>query len=353
MKPSQRSSSSTMCGSRSPAAAGGAAARRGRRSRPRPSNSCRRRCTSASSRGSSRSARSTWVRWTTAPQCGRPRQRQQRAVAAVDAVEVHVGRAVDRWPRRRPWCAAPASGRERGRADDVAGGRRCARSTVAGALGLLRWAGPRAPYGDAAEPRRRRRRRSRRQVVQQHRGRQRGQPRAGCWAGSPSTLGGLRAIASTSTRQVGGLVGLRRPGRSAGARPAGPGRCQSTSVPGTAARHRSAARRRRRAPAADPAGLERHQRASGPSRAYARPGVRRRDAAGVGASMTSRLSRGVGHPQRDPQVGVGADAPGTRRRRALRGEHQVDAERAAALGDVDQAGRRSPAARGPATRTRR
>jgi hypothetical protein len=51
--------------------------------------------------------------------------------------------------------------------------------------------------------------------------------------------------------------------------------------------------------------------------------------------MSSRVLR-VLHPQRDPQVGVrldvGVDAPGG----PLGGEHQVDPQAAAPLGDADQ-----------------
>ena len=54
--------------------------------------------------------------------------------------------------------------------------------------------------------------------------------------------------------------------------------------------------------------------------------------------MTSVLSLGVGDAQRDPQVGVGPDLRGHDAARPLGGQDQVDAERAAALGDVDQAG---------------
>ena len=59
-----------------------------------------------------------------------------------------------------------------------------------------------------------------------------------------------------------------------------------------------------------------------------RRGVRRVDDVG-------RLV-GAGDPQRDPQVGVGPDVRADHAGRALRGQDQVHAERAAPAGDVDQ-----------------
>ena len=46
----------------------------------------------------------------------------------------------------------------------------------------------------------------------------------------------------------------------------------------------------------------------------------------------------VGDPQRDAQVGVGPDVVVDDAARALGGQHEVDAERSAPLGDVDDAG---------------
>ena len=97
------------------------------------------------------------------------------------------------------------------------------------------------------------------------------------------------------------------------------------------------ARRLVRGPAARVAGLERRRCRPGPVFAAPRPGdrlveVRRhRVAEDVGGVV------GVGHAQRDAQVGVGAQVVFDDAGRALRGEDQVQAERAAALGDVDDA----------------
>ena len=59
---------------------------------------------------------------------------------------------------------------------------------------------------------------------------------------------------------------------------------------------------------------------------------------GVGGVDDVGALRGVGDPQRDPQVGVGPDLGRHHAAGPLGGQDQVDAERAAALGDVDQAG---------------
>ena len=61
----------------------------------------------------------------------------------------------------------------------------------------------------------------------------------------------------------------------------------------------------------------------------------------------------VGHPERDPQVGVGADLRGDHAAGPLGRQDQVDAQRPAALGDADRSPARSRAARRRARRTRR
>ena len=85
----------------------------------------------------------------------------------------------------------------------------------------------------------------------------------------------------------------------------------------------------------------------------ARPGRLRGDPRRVrDADHVRRLGRLV-HAQRDPQVRVRADVLADDAARALRREQQVDAEAAAALGDVDDRRRRSPAPLARASRTRR
>ena len=75
-----------------------------------------------------------------------------------------------------------------------------------------------------------------------------------------------------------------------------------------------------------------------PSRTDARPGVRLRDAGGVRRVDDVGALDGVGDPQGDPQVRVRADLGRDDAAGPLGGQHQVDAEGAPALGDVDQAG---------------
>ena len=145
MKPSQRSSSSTMCGSRS---SGRAAALlgRGRRSRARRAAACRRRTSALSRPAAGRRARPRCAA-TTAPQCGSPASAQQRAVAAVEAVEVQVGRRAGAGQRaghgaQRLRAAAARARRRR------AGGRRSARSIAAVRCACWLRAGPATAYGD-------------------------------------------------------------------------------------------------------------------------------------------------------------------------------------------------------------
>ena len=74
----------------------------------------------------------------------------------------------------------------------------------------------------------------------------------------------------------------------------------------------------------------------GPSRSIVRPGVRTRERRRL--VVTDDVT-GVGNvlqPQREAQVGVGADVVADDAGRALRGQHEVDAEAATALGDADE-----------------
>ena len=145
--------------------------------------------------------------------------------------------------------------------------------------------------------------------------------RAACWISPTRTV---RSVISASWRPPvnrPGWLGLaesgpvqRRQPRPCGSRVAGPG-----------------------SPPADPSGLERHDRGMpephvGASRRGLGDGRGVRDADHVGA-----LGR-VGDPQRDPQVGVGADVLGDHPGGALGRQDEVDAERPAPLRDVDQAG---------------
>ena len=65
---------------------------------------------------------------------------------------------------------------------------------------------------------------------------------------------------------------------------------------------------------------------------------RDRDVGCLGAADDRGRLAAVEHPQRDAQVRVGEDVLVDRARRALRRQHEVDAETATALGDVDDPG---------------
>ncbi len=87
-------------------------------------------------------------------------------------------------------------------------------------------------------------------------------------------------------------------------------------------------------PAAHVAGLERHQPpGSGLGHRTARQ--RRVEVRGHGRTEHVVAVGLVGHPQREPEVGVGPQVVLDHTGRALGGEHQVQAERAAPLCDVD------------------
>ncbi len=88
--------------------------------------------------------------------------------------------------------------------------------------------------------------------------------------------------------------------------------------------------------ATDPAALEGHQRRGAAAHEGA-AGLVLLDPGGVGGVDDVAAVVLVGDPQRDPQVGVGADVGRDHATGSLGGQHQVDAERAAALGDGDQA----------------
>ena len=90
-------------------------------------------------------------------------------------------------------------------------------------------------------------------------------------------------------------------------------------------------------PAARVGGLERHEPARAGLGDAAAGDATGRSAPATGSPTTSFESRLVRHAQRDAQVGVGAQVVLDDARRALRRHDQVDAERPAALGDVDDA----------------
>ncbi len=75
----------------------------------------------------------------------------------------------------------------------------------------------------------------------------------------------------------------------------------------------------------------------GPVFAMPRPGSDGSNRPATGSPTTSLESRLIRHAQRDPEVGVGAQVVLDDARRTLRRHDQVDAERAAALRDVDDA----------------
>ena len=111
-------------------------------------------------------------------------------------------------------------------------------------------------------------------------------------------------------------------------------------------------RRRHRDPA-DVGRLELGPARAWPTRANARPGVQREIRAASGAPMTSADSVGAGHPQRDPQVDVGADVVGDDAARALGREDEVHAEDCGRAGRRRPRPRRTPGPPWPASRTRR
>ena len=163
----------------------------------------------------------------------------------------------------------------------------------------------------------------------------------------PSRLGDARCTASTRRASRWRSVDRRssRP-NAVGAgdrRGPGPNRNGRTTTGAVAGRRRAGGQR----------GLDRAR----PRRARAGPAPGRagcgRCAAASGRSITSLGVGRVLHPQGDAQVGVGPDVLADRTGRALGGQHQVDAEAAAALGDADERRRRSRAARPSAWRTRR
>ena len=79
-------------------------------------------------------------------------------------------------------------------------------------------------------------------------------------------------------------------------------------------------------------------RARGPSRRVPAALERDRDVGGLGTADHGGRFGTVEHAQRDPQVRVGQDVLVDRTRRPLGGQDEMDAEAAAPLGDVDDAG---------------
>ena len=256
MKPSHRSSRhQDVRQPRRSGRRGGRAARRCPRTRRRPAvpaaGSARPR-----SRASSRAARSVWVRATTAPQCGRsasgssaplPQSMPYRCTSAQLMVQARA---------RRRSCAAAGTGRLRG-APAAIRWPKVARSSDRGPLACCGRAGPRCRTGPAAAC----------PAVRAARaapGRSREQQRRGsagshglCWRGHAAVARSAVPDRLDQHLQVGDLVFLGAacwPGAAARARPgppspAGPARAAGRwppTAPGPAA--------------ADPAGLERHQR---------------------------------------------------------------------------------------------
>ena len=252
-------------------------------------------------------------------------ERQQRAVAAVDRVQVQIvardARAASTASDRRSgWRGRSAAPRSR------TGGRSCPGRQ--GRVLALRPAGLR-PRG---EGRRVWRRRATSAPVDSVERGHSGSAASQGWAARDAERGGRRLIAATSARRsVAGsllvVLGTTRP--SARARRA-------------SARDRSRTSARRphprspRAAAPDPSAWNGTSELA-PNRTYARPGVDLADAGGVRRVDDVRALRRVGHPQGDPQVGVGADLGRDHAAGPLRRQDQMDAERPAALGDADQA----------------
>ena len=90
-----------------------------------------------------------------------------------------------------------------------------------------------------------------------------------------------------------------------------------------------------------PAGPELHAvwnvtTSSGPRRTTARPGTISRQLARRGRANDVDGVVAIVEPQRDPDVGVRPDVVVHHAGRPLGGEHEVDAEAAAALGHADE-----------------
>ena len=137
-----------------------------------------------------------------------------------------------------------------------------------------------------------------------------------------------RVTRSGSGRRAPRASSERRAAAGATARAGGRRRPSSAASPiwSTSARRRAGSVQR---------GLERHQLVvAEPGEAPTRT-VAGEPCSGRVVDDVGRLGP-VEHPQGDAQVGVGADAVVDRAVRALGGQHQVHAEAAAPLGDVDQ-----------------
>ena len=261
------------------------------------SSSCRL-PSSAARRLSSRVARSVWERFTTAPQWGKLRERPERAVTAVDSVQVQVRAVVAQRERpgdgaqqlrapgpRRPGCHQVAE------SPQVQGGglllleeRKVGDPVRAGevAAGLL-------PAGGGTHD-----------VGEQRRRRERRQPGAGL-ARHAKPLGGVLDLLDEDL-EIGDLL-VRA---LSGGRPGGLGPAETRPGKGCHPWLGDDGGDGSWPPSADPSGLERDQRTvPEPDIGPARGGFG--DGGGVGCvDHVSALGR-VGDPERDPQVGVGAD----------------------------------------------
>ena len=154
-----------------------------------------------------------------------------------------------------------------------------------------------------------------------------------CCAGTPSARLVVPIASTSAARSVSAssVCSARSCGRTGAGRPTadhGTGQARGAGAAGPRVGVGAAS--------ADPAALERHQgrgpaAGEGPARG---PLV---DAGGVGGVHDVAAVVLVGHPERDPQVGVGADLRGHHAAGPLGRQHQVDAQRPAALGDADQA----------------
>ena len=154
-----------------------------------------------------------------------------------------------------------------------------------------------------------------------------------CCAGTPSARLVVPIASTSAARSVSAssVCSTRSCGRTGAGRPTadhGTGQARGAGAARSPCRRRGCVRR--------PAALERHQgrgpaAGEGPARG---PLV---DAGGVGGVHDVAAVVLVGHPERDPQVGVGADLRGHHAAGPLGRQDQVDAQRPAALGDADQA----------------
>ena len=264
------------------------------------------------------------------------RRPRQAAAGEVDRVDVRrpASGASPAWPRR-PRCAAARSCRCPKRAVHRARARAAGRSsarqsrlrpgaagtvergrarTTAGAPGAYSTSTAAPEQAPCAAP-------------SEQLGRQRRQPRPGRRRGLPERTNASRIVVTSRSRSV---RGWSRP--SSPARPrAGRRLAERLDLDRGLGRGRPARGRRPRRPGPG----RRCRGRCGGSRPG--PGCDGEICAASGRSITSFESSGGGDPQSDAQVGVGPDVRRDDTGRALGREHQVHAERATALGDVDHA----------------